>query len=193
VRSNHTTLEAIRELRTLRPFSAQDVEKVIIYMSQVSRDHCGWDYRPEGVTAAQLNVGYCVATMLLEGEVFVDQISEPMLADPARMALLQKVETRHDPEITAKGGKYRHMVRVQIYLKDGTVLERTQETARGMVEHSLADQDIVGKFEKLVCHVLPEKQMRELKDAVLNLERLDDTAHLGRLMVRHRSIGDAPG
>jgi aconitate decarboxylase len=82
------------------------------------------------------------------------------------------------------------MVRVQVHLTDGTVLERTQETARGMVEHSLADEDIVGKFEKLVCHVLPEKQMQELRDAVLNLESLDDAALLGRLMVRHESAGD---
>jgi aconitate decarboxylase len=178
-------------MRAQRPFRAEDVEKVIVYMSQISLDHCGWDYRPEGVTAAQLNVRYCVATMLLEGDVFVDQISEAMIADPVRLALLAKVETRHDPEITAKGGKYRHMVRVQVYLKDGTVLERTQETARGMVEQFVADQDIVEKFEKLVRHVLPEKQMRELRDAVLDLEHVGDTAQLGRLMARRGSAGGA--
>lgn len=49
----------------------------------------------------------------------------------------------------------------------------------------VADQNIVDKFEKLVRHVPPEKQMRGLRDAVLDLERFDDTTHMGRLMALH--------
>jgi len=182
VRSNHTTVEAIRELRAKRPFAAEEVEKVVVYMSQVSMDHCGWDYRPQGVTGAQLNVSYCVATLLLEGEIFVDQMTDDKIDDPARLALLKKVEPRHDPEITALGGKFRHRVRVEVTLKDGTVLKQMQDTARGMAEWFLTDKDIVDKFEKLVRHALPEKQMQELRDTVLDLENLKDTARLGRLL-----------
>ena len=61
------------------------VEKVTIDVSQISLDHSGWKYRPEGVTSAQLNMSYCVATMLREGEVFVDQFSQALVADPARL------------------------------------------------------------------------------------------------------------
>ena len=182
VRSNHTTVEAIRELRAKRPFAAEEVEKVVVYMSQVSMDHCGWDYRPQGVTGAQLNVSYCVATLLLEGDIFVDQMTDDKIDDPARLALLKKVEPRHDPEITALGGKFRHRVRVEVTLKDGTVLKQMQDTARGMAEWFLTDRDIVDKFEKLVRHALPEKQMQELRDTVLDLESLKDTARLGRLL-----------
>jgi aconitate decarboxylase len=182
VRSNHTTVEAIRELRAKRPFAAEEVEKVVVYMSQVSMDHCGWDYRPQGVTGAQLNVSYCVATLLLEGEIFVDQMTDDKIDDPARLALLKKVEPRHDPEITALGGKFRHRVRVEVTLKDGAVLKQMQDTARGMAEWFLTDRDIVDKFEKLVRHALPEKQMQELRDTVLDLENLKDTARLGRLL-----------
>ncbi len=182
VRSNHTTVEAIRELRAKRPFAAEEVEKVVVYMSQVSMDHCGWDYRPQGVTGAQLNVSYCVATLLLEGDIFVDQMTDDKIDDPARLALLKKVEPRHDPEITALGGKFRHRVRVEVTLKDGTVLKQMQDTARGMAEWFLTDKDIVDKFEKLVRHALPEKQMQELRDTVLDLENVKDTARLGRLL-----------
>ncbi len=182
VRSNHTTVEAIRELRAKRPFAAEEVEKVVVYMSQVSMDHCGWDYRPQGVTGAQLNVSYCVATLLLEGDIFVDQMTDDKIDDPARLALLKKVEPRHDADITALGGKFRHRVRVEVTLKDGTVLKQMQDTARGMAEWFLTDRDIVDKFEKLVRHALPEKQMQELRDTVLDLESLKDTARLGRLL-----------
>ena len=35
--------------------------------SQVTVEHVGWKYVPQGFTAAQLNLSYCVATLLLDG------------------------------------------------------------------------------------------------------------------------------
>src|SRR6202041_2483847 len=87
--------------------------------SQVTVDHVGWKYRPEGVTSAQLNLPFCVATLLLEGDVFVDQFSESMLANPARMSLAEKVKVVSDPDITSKGSAQRHLVKVELFLKDG--------------------------------------------------------------------------
>jgi 2-methylcitrate dehydratase PrpD len=73
VGSNHTTLDAIRAIQARRPFGARDLERIVVYGSQVTADHVGWPYRPEGLTSAQLNLPFCVATLLLEGDVFVDQ------------------------------------------------------------------------------------------------------------------------
>src|SRR3954462_4531369 len=114
VGSNHSTLDAIRELQAAHPFRANDVEKIVVHASQVTVDHVGWKYVPQGFTAAQLNMPYCVATLLLDGEVFVDQFTEDKLTDPARMALAEKVSVVHDPAITARGSKFRQMVRVEI-------------------------------------------------------------------------------
>ena len=43
--------------------------KIVVHGSQVTVDHVGWPYRPEGLTSAQLNLPFCVATLLLEGDV----------------------------------------------------------------------------------------------------------------------------
>src|SRR3954470_16323914 len=130
VGSNHSTLDSIRELRAAHPFAAADVEKIVVHASEVTVSHVGWKYVAQGFTAAQLNLAYCVATLLIEGEVFVDQFTEDKLADPARMALAQKVSVVHDPAITARGPKFRQMVHVEIFLIDGTRLERTREASR---------------------------------------------------------------
>jgi hypothetical protein len=45
---------------------------------------------PQGYTAAQLRLSYCVATLLIDGEVFVDEFTEDKLTDPARMALARE-------------------------------------------------------------------------------------------------------
>ena len=181
VGSNHSTLDAIQELQAAHPFRAQDVEKIVVHGSQVTVEHVGWKYVPQGFTAAQLNLSYCVATLLLDGEVFVDQFTEAKLTDPARLALAAKVSVLHDPAITARGPKFRQMVRVQILLKDGTQLERTREVSRAK-ESFAADEMVVKKFEMLAAHVLPPAQLRELADTVLDLEKLGDASRLARLL-----------
>jgi 2-methylcitrate dehydratase PrpD len=182
VGSNHTTLDAIRMMGERHPFAADEVEKFVVHGSQVTMDHVGWKYRPEGLTSAQLNLPFCIATLMLEGDVFVDQFPENSFTDTARIAYADKVEVRHDPDITAKGSNYRHMVRVEIYLKDGTHLEETVEAPRGS-EHSFASEALVKeKFMKLALHGMPEAQARELCDAMLSLEDLPDAKVLPRLL-----------
>ena len=86
VGSNHTTLDAIRNMAARHPFGAEDVEKFVVHGSRVTMDHVGWKYRPEGLTSAQLNLPFCIATLMLEGDVFVDQFGEHSFTDAARIA-----------------------------------------------------------------------------------------------------------
>lgn len=186
VASNHTTLDALRALQARKPFGAADVERIVVHASRVTVDHAGWAYRPDGLTAAQLNLPFCVATLLLEGDVFVDQFTEAIVADPARMALAAKVEVVEDPAITALGSRLRHTVRVEVYLRDGTRLEETAEAARGSEQRFATEAAIVEKFTKLASHTLPPSQVSALRDTVLDLPKLESAAALARLLVRIR-------
>ncbi len=182
VGSNHTTLDALRDMQQERAFGPNDVAKISVHGSQVTMDHVGWKYVPQGLTSAQLNLPYCVATWLLEGDCFVDQFTEEKVADAARMKLAEVVEVHHDKDITAKGAKFRHMVRVVVELKDGKRMERTVEAARGSEKKFASDADIVEKFEKLARKALPRPQVEKLRDAMLNLENLKDAGEIARLM-----------
>jgi 2-methylcitrate dehydratase PrpD len=184
VGSNHTTLDAIREMQAERPFGAKDVKKVVVRGSQVTMEHVGWKYVPQGLTSAQLNLPYCVATWLLDGDCFVDQFTEKKVADKARMALAEKVEVHEDKEITAKGAKFRHMVHAEVHLNDGTVMKRTVEAARGSERKFASDADVVQKFEKLAAKALPKAQVAKLRDAMLNMESLKDASVLAKLLAQ---------
>src|SRR5712691_11292714 len=182
VGSNHTTLDAIRDLARRRPFALDELDKIVVQGSQVTVDHVGWPYRPEGLTAAQLNLPFCVATLLIEGDVFVDQFKPEAVNDRARAELSRKVEVVHDPAITALGSAFRHKVRVDIHFRDGTIASETREAPRGS-EQSFASQDeIVGKFRKLTRHALGETRQAALVDAVLKLEDLPDCKRLAELL-----------
>ena len=118
--SNHNALDAIVQMQAERPFKAADVEKIVVHGAQITVDHVGWKYKPEGMTSAQLNMPFCIATLLLEGDVFVDQFNEEVVNDPQRIALANKVEVLNDPAITAAGTPERFTLRVEVFFKDGT-------------------------------------------------------------------------
>ena len=182
VGSNHTTLDALHALKSEHGFRAEDVDTITVHGSQVTADHVGWKYEPRGLTAAQLNLPFCVATYLLEGDCFVDQFDAAAVTDSRRIALAERVSVHADPAITALGARHRHSVRVEVRLRNGTRLSRSADTPRGSDENFASPADIVAKFEKLAAHALPEKRIGELRDAVLGLEDLQDAARLATLM-----------
>ena len=180
--SNHTTLDAIRIMRDRKPFTADDVEKIIVHGSQVTKDHVFWKYEPSGSTNMQFCMPYIVATLLLEGDFFVDQCNEDKMADPERIKHSRKVEFIAEPEITKMGLRY--YVRVEVILKDGTHMEETVEAQRGSETRFASEAEVVAKFEKLVKHVFPESQVSAIRDTVLGLEKVEDASALAKLLVK---------
>ena len=172
VGSNHTTLDAIRMMQTRKPFGPEDIDEIVVHGSHVTVEHVGWPYEPQGLTSAQLNLPFCVATLLLEGDVFVDQFDEDVVEDQARIALSRKVRVEHDPAITERGSNFRHMVRVDMKLKDGTRLQETVEAQRGSEKRFASEADIVGKFMKLATHTVGREQANRIVELVLGADKL---------------------
>ena len=182
VGSNHTTLDAIRMMQGRRPFGAEDVARILVRGSRVTMDHVGWPYVPQGMTSAQLNLPYCVATLLLDGDVFVDQFTEDKVADPDRMRIAAKVAVAEDPAITARGSTHRHMVHVEVELLDGTRMEETVVAPRGS-EHSFATaDDVIAKFTKLASRRIPSARADRIVDRVMHAERMPQAAALVHLL-----------
>lgn len=182
VGSNHTTLDAIRAMQSRHPFGVDDIERIVVHGSRVTVDHVGWPYVPQGLTSAQLNLPYCVAVLLLEGDVFVDQFSEELVADRRRIEVSRLVEVVEDPSITARGKTYRHMVKVEVFLRDGTHLDETRESPEGS-EHSFASAEtVVNKFRKLASRRIGTGAAERLADALLRAETLPDAGEIVKLL-----------
>jgi 2-methylcitrate dehydratase PrpD len=172
VGSNHTTLDAIRDMQKRKAFGPDDIDGITVYGSRVTVDHVGWPYQPQGLTSAQLNLPYCVATLLLEGDVFVAQFTEEMVTDQARVMLSRRITTQEDPAITARGSRYRHMVRVEVRLRDGTIMEETREAPVGSEDSFATEEDVIAKFRKLVDGRMAQADLERIVDQVMGLERL---------------------
>ncbi|HZL40640.1 MAG TPA: MmgE/PrpD family protein [Pseudolabrys sp.] len=172
VGSNHTTLDAIRMIQEKTPFGADDIDSIVVHGSQVTVEHVGWPYKPQGLTSAQLNLPFCVATLLLEGDVFIDQFSDAAVNDRKRIELSKKIRVVHDPSITAQGSNYRHKVRVEVHLKNGVKLEQTVEAPRGSETSFASEADIVGKFKKLATHAVSGAKADTIVNLALGAEKL---------------------
>ena len=172
VGSNHTTLDAIRMMQEKTPFGPNDIDKITVHGSHVTVEHVGWPYTPQGLTSAQLNLPFCVATLLLEGDVFVDQFTDAVVTDKGRIALSKKVGVVEDPAITARGSNYRHMVRVEVHLKSGVKLEQTVEAPRGSEQSFASEADIVRKFKNLATHTVSAAKADAIVNLVLGADKL---------------------
>jgi aconitate decarboxylase len=175
VGSNHTTLDALTDIRKRHPFSVAEIERIVVHASQVTVDHAGWPYRPEGLTAAQLNLPFCAATLILAGDAFIDQFTPDCVNDRARIELSRKVQVIHDPAITTLGAAHRHRVRVEVHFRDGSVEHESRDAPRGSEQNFASEAQIIDKFRKLTRAAIAEQQQNALIEAVLQVERLPDS------------------
>jgi aconitate decarboxylase len=182
VGSNHTTLDALTDIRKRHPFSVAEIERIVVHASQVTVDHAGWPYRPEGLTAAQLNLPFCAATLILTGDAFVDQFTPDCVNDRARIELSRKVQVIHDPAITTLGAAHRHRVRVEVHFRDGSVEHESRDAPRGSEQNFASEAQIIDKFRKLTRAAIAEQQQNALIEAVLQVERLPDSRAMIELL-----------
>src|SRR4029078_8613951 len=106
--SIHTALDGLREIMREHELGAGDVQKVEVGLSPMTHVHCAWEYKAQGVTAAQMNLFYGLAVIALDAMAFTDQYRETRLADPPILDFIQRTAAYVDPEIEGMGAPFRH-------------------------------------------------------------------------------------
>src|SRR5262245_1464574 len=70
VTSIHTALDGLAEIMRENKLAAEDIERVEVGLSPMTHVHCAWQYKAQGVTAAQMNLYYGLAVIALDGMAF---------------------------------------------------------------------------------------------------------------------------
>ena len=179
VGTNHTALDAALQLRNQGGFTWREVEEVSILTSEYQVLHSGWEYVPSTVMAAQMNLQYCMAVLLMEGRVFVDQFTEALVRDPQILALAKRIR------VAVKPGQNHsdRNAQVEIRLADGRRLQAECKAARGHPLNPPSWSDIEDKFMILAGKVLPPRRCRRIVQLVADIEAVPDVSELARLMV----------
>jgi len=168
-------LFAIDGLMAENALSASDVAEVVIHCSTMAYRHCAWAYEPVGVTAAQMNLFFTSAMMIVERNAMQDQFREDRLTDKAALAMIEKIRIEVDPKYDSGGDSTRHCARVLLVTRDGRRLEREVLERPGSPGNPLSPRQLQRKFEKLAAAVLPPERIAQTIDTVATLE--DAKAH----------------
>lgn len=182
VTSIHTALDGLAEILRENDLRADDISKIETGLSPMTHVHCAWEYKAQGVTAAQMNLFYGLAVIALDGMAFTDQYREERLRDPRILDLIGRMSANVDPEIEKMGAAFRHAARVTVTTRDGRTLQKLILHRRGSPEAPLQPDDIVYKFRHVVRSCIPEKRMSRILALARDLDRLADTRELIELV-----------
>ena len=167
--SVQSVLFAIDGLMAENTLTADDIESVHVHCSTMAHRHCAWPYEPAGVTAAQMNMFFAAAMMMLDRNAMADQFREDRLSDPAALAIMERIQIDADPKYDVGGDKTRHHARVELIAK-GKRLKREVLERPGSPGNPLSPEQLQRKFSTLAAAVLPAERIPKIIEAVAALE-----------------------
>lgn len=182
VTSIHTALDGLAAIMREKNLDASDIAKVEAGLSPMTHVHCAWEYKAQGVTAAQMNLYFGLAVIALDGMAFTDQYREDRLQDPRILEFISRISARVDPEIEAMGAPFRHAARVRVTTRSGKNVEKLVLHRRGSPEDPLKPADIEYKFRHVLRSCIPQDRMNRVQALVLDLEKADTTRELINLL-----------
>lgn len=187
VTSIHTALDGLAEIMRENGLAADDIERVEAGLSPMTHLHCAWQYKAQGVTAAQMNLYYGLAVVALDGVAFTEQYREGRLRDPAIFGFIERIDARVDREIEGLGAGFRHAARVKVRGRDGRSWEKLLLHRRGSPEHPLTPADIEYKFRHIVGACRSEADADRLIKLTNTLDTLEDLSGLMALLGASRN------
>jgi 2-methylcitrate dehydratase PrpD len=178
VTSIHTALDGLAEIMREQQLKPDDIQKLETGLSPMTHLHCAWEYKAQGVTAAQMNLYYGLAVIALDGVAFTDQYREDRLRDPKIFDFIKRITAYVDPRIEEMGAAFRHAARVRVTTRDSRSFEKLLLHRRGSPEHPLKPEDIEYKFRHVVGACLAPEHIERVIKLVQTLEKLASTQEL---------------
>ncbi len=180
--STHTAHEAVKSIMAEKNLSPSDIEHIHIRSTTATDHHTNWEYKPEGVTSAQMNMQFVVAVTVLEGQIFTDQFTQEKINDPKIIEFTRKVKVQPDPELDNLGPEFRHAIIAEVTTRKGETITKRVDTAKGSAGNPMRPAEVIHKYRTLATEVLDSGTVTKLQDMVFNLEKVSDIRELAALL-----------
>jgi len=187
VTSIHSALDALKYIMRAQALTADDIALIRAGVSHMTYVHCAWEYKAQGVTAAQMNLYYGLAVIAHDGEAFVDQYDAKRLADPALLDMIKRTQAYEDAEIEAMGPPFRHAATVTVKTRDGREFTHRILNRRGSPENPISADDVEYKFRNVVRSCLPAQKIELLVELCKRLDTLSNLEELVSILSAPRA------
>ena len=166
----------LREKHGLKPADIKSVRALV--PAEVVKTVCepvATKRKPQNSYDAQFSIPYIVATALARGSFGLQHLEESALADPAVLALANRVEYAVDPDSPFPRS---YSGEVIVTTVDGRELRHREEVNRGAAERPISNGDVESKFMDNATLAVSRTRAAEIRDLVLAMDRMADIAEL---------------
>jgi aconitate decarboxylase len=182
VTSIHAALDALRAILIEENLPASEIAEIEAGCGHMTFVHTAWEYRPAGVTAAQMNMYYGLSVMALRKDVSAADYSEATIADPEILGFMRRIRIFEDAELESRGPAFRHAARVRVRTNDGRSFAREILHRRASPENPVTSDDIQRKFDANVARLLPPEAAKRLLQLGSTLETLADVSAINAIL-----------
>jgi aconitate decarboxylase len=182
VTSMHAALDAFQSILVDEGLAASEISEIHVGCGHMTFVHTAWDYRPAGVTAAQMNMYYGLSVMALRKDVSAADYSEAEIADPQILSFIRRIRIEEDAELESRGAAFRHAARLRVLTADGRSFTREVLHRRGSPENPVKPGDIARKFNANVDRLLRPDARDRLIELCASLEKLATVAGINEIV-----------
>jgi len=173
-----------------RKVSVCDIENVIVSTywfawNEVASDPSKW--RPKNRETADHSLPWIVAGVLMDGNFSENLFATQRFNDPILNDLCTRVVVKEDAQLTNQF-PYRMPCRIDIFLKNGTVLTEAMDLPHGHPDFPMDDKTLADKFLMLTNKVMAINQAEDLLSHLWALNLTDSCRTLFRLHFVHRRL-----
>jgi 2-methylcitrate dehydratase PrpD len=176
----HPSLDAVLDLRRREGFTADRVDAVEIEVDSITPTVLIYE-RPGSALEGKFSMPFCVAAALVEGRVGIDTFEPARLTDATIAALMPRVRIRVNKAFDGVAPPLTQ-ANVTVRLRDGRVLTRRANGARGYPERPASDQELDEKFLGCATRVLTAGTAQDALGMLREIESVDEVRDLSRLL-----------
>jgi 2-methylcitrate dehydratase PrpD len=178
VTSIHAALDGLRSILIEEDVTAPQIDEIHVGCGHMTFVHTAWEYRPAGITGAQMSMYYGLSVMAQRRNISAGDYSEDAIANPENLALVPRIKIAVDPEIESRGPAFRHAARIAVLTTDGRTLRRDVWHRRGSPENPVSRQEVEEKFAANVRSLLNAKTAERLQSLAARLDVLADAREI---------------
>ncbi|GFG53157.1 2-methylcitrate dehydratase [Mycolicibacterium agri] len=163
----HPPAQALLELRSQYGLTPDDVDGVDAYVHDYVKTTTGLADPRTGLEG-KFSIYHVLAVALADGAALLDQFTDERVADPALVAIRERIHVHVDPE------QHKDSARVVLTLRDGRTLERHVAHNLGTPDNPMTDEQLEEKLIGLATPVLGGARAKEIAATCWRLLDLAD-------------------
>jgi 2-methylcitrate dehydratase PrpD len=177
--ATHPTIDALLALRREEPFTAEEVDAIDVEVDSMT-PRLLIHARPATGLEAKFSMPFCAAAAIVDGQVGIGTFEVDRIQAGPVQALMPRVTMRANTAFDAKPPLSQSLVTIR--LRDGRVLTRAADGARGYPAQPASDAELAIKFRECARRSVSAQAIEEAWRLLSRIDGIEDLSVLTNLL-----------